>query len=456
MPGKEPRGRILHADDPDWDAARKVFNDRFDRRPEAIVYCADAEDVAASLAWARASGLPLSLRSGGHSFEASSVTDGGVVLDLSRLHEVRVDRENRLAEIGAGHRIGPITEELWRHGLTLPLGTCPSVGIAGLTLGGGLSLLSRLWGLTCDNLLKAELVLADGSRVAATEIDHPELLWACRGGGGGNFGIATSFVFRLHPIDTVSIFRLVWPFEDLPAVLSAWQEWAPAVDERLGSMLQLKSAETREIVAFGQYVGPEFELNQLIRPLVAAGRPFELETVELPFIEAFRLFAGARFGNAAWAISAGTPCFKGGSDFALWPLSADGIARLQETLREAPSVHCLVQLESCGGAMARPREDSTAFPYRAGALYSLQYVAAWHEPAEEEPHLSWFRGLREALNPYLAGAAYLNYPDADLASWPEAYYGDNLARLVRLKQKYDPEGLFRFAHGVPLEMPSRR
>lgn len=455
MARKEPRGRILHADDPDWDAARKVFNDRFDRRPEAIVYCADAADVAASLAWARGSGLPLSLRSGGHSFDAFSVAEGGVVLDLSRLHEVEVDAENRLARIGAGHRIGPIAEELWRHGLTLPLGSCPSVGIAGLALGGGLGLLSRLWGLTCDNLLKAELVLADGSAIAATEVENPDLLWACRGGGGGSFGIATSFVFRLHPIDTVSIFRVVWPWEDLPEVLAAWQEWAPTADDRLGTVLQLKSALAKEVVALGQYVGPEFELSQKIHHLVAAGRPFELETFELPFIEAYRLFAGSRMGDAAWTLSPGTACFKGGSDYALWPLSPGGIAHLQEVLRAAPSATCQVQLENTGGAVARIAEDATAFPHRAGALYSLQYLAAWNEPDEEAVHLEWFRHLRAELNPYLAGAAYLNFGDAELEGWQEAYYGGNLARLSRIKRKYDPGDLFRFAQSVPLEPPAK-
>lgn len=452
MARNEPRGRILHADDPDWDAARKVFNDRFDRRPEAIVYCADAADVATALRWARTSGRPLSLRSGGHSFDAFSVVDGGIVLDLSRLHEVEVDAENRLARIGAGHRVGPIAEELWRHGLTLPLGTCPSVGIAGLTLGGGMGLLSRLWGLTCDNLLKAELVLADGRTLACTEVENPDLLWACRGGGGGNFGIATSFVFRLHAIDTVSIFRAVWPWEDLPAVLSTWQDWAPNADDRLGTVLQLKSAKAKEIVALGQYVGPEFELSQKIRHLLAAGRPFELETVELPFIEAYRLFAGARMDDSAWAVTTGTSCFKGGSEYALWPLSAEGIGHLQELLAAAPSAACQVQLENTGGAVARLPEDATAFPHRSGALYTLQYLAAWNEPAEEADHLDWFRDLRAGLNPYLAGAAYLNFGDAELESWREAYYGGNLARLTRIKRKYDPDNVFRFAQSVPLEL----
>ncbi len=452
MARNEPRGRILHADDPDWDAARKVFNDRFDRRPEAIVYCADAADVATALRWARTSGRPLSLRSGGHSFDAFSVVDGGIVLDLSRLHEVEVDAENRLARIGAGHRVGPIAEELWRHGLTLPLGTCPSVGIAGLTLGGGMGLLSRLWGLTCDNLLKAELVLADGRTLACTEVENPDLLWACRGGGGGNFGIATSFVFRLHAIDTVSIFRAVWPWEDLPAVLSTWQDWAPNADDRLGTVLQLKSAKAKEIVALGQYVGPEFELSQKIHHLLAAGRPFELETVELPFIEAYRLFAGARMDDSAWAVTTGTSCFKGGSEYALLPPSAEGIGHLQELLAAAPSAACKVQLENTGGAVARLPEDATAFPHRSGALYTLQYLAAWNEPAEEAEHLDWFRDLRAGLNPYLAGAAYLNFGDAELESWREAYYGGNLARLTRIKRKYDPDNFFRFAQSVPLEL----
>ncbi|MDF3015575.1 MAG: hypothetical protein K0R44_800 [Thermomicrobiales bacterium] len=196
-------GRVVWPRDPDYDVARQGFNARFSRFPAAIVVCNNTSDVQNAVLWARQEGMPLRARSGGHSYEAFSVVDGGLVVDVGGLTSVEIDVARGEAVIGAGVRLLNCYRHLWQHGVTIPAGTCPGIGIAGLTLGGGIGFLSRQYGLTCDNLVAIELVDADGRALRASKSEHPDLFWALRGGGGGNFGIATAFTFRVHPIGEV-------------------------------------------------------------------------------------------------------------------------------------------------------------------------------------------------------------------------------------------------------------
>lgn len=448
------RGKVLLPDDPAWDEARRIQNHRFSPQPAALIYCADTEDVAAALQWAKQRGLGVSVRGGGHHFEGYCALDGHVVLDLQALDTLEIDAENRLVRVGAGLRLGRLTESLARQGLVLPAGTCPSVGITGLTLGGGFGFLSRLWGLTCDHLLRAVVVLADGQTITTTELDRPELLWALRGGGGGNFGVVTELTFRVQRLDRVSLFWLRWKGESAATVLATWQEWAPLADERLVCSLRLGQQDpTHQVDALGLFVGADFEIASLIHPLRSAGETLEVETFETSYLEASRLLAGTgRFSVNPHPL----PCFKGASDYALWPLTDDGIELLLDRLRNAPTPTppiCRVTLENAGGAVARLPADATAFPHRAGVLFSLQYQAFWTDPAAEAAGLAWVRGTRDALTPYLAGAAYLNYCDGDLERWLEAYYAGNLPRLRRLKRQFDPENYFRFPQSIPPAAP---
>ncbi|MCY0989542.1 FAD-binding oxidoreductase [Nannocystis sp. ILAH1] len=231
-------GRVVYPGDPDYAAARRDYNLRIDVRPSAIVFAQQPLDVQSAVAWARANGVPPAMRSGRHSYEGFSLVENGIVIDVSSLDSVEYDDATGLAKIGAGAQLLPIYEALAHRNVTIPGGSCPTVGIAGLTLGGGFGLLGRSRGLTCDSLVEVEMVDAKGGIVLASETRNSELFWALRGGGGGNFGVVTSFTFRAAPIGPVAIYRIQWPWEQIQAVTAAWQAWAPGTDRRLVSILQ--------------------------------------------------------------------------------------------------------------------------------------------------------------------------------------------------------------------------
>src|SRR5918994_7178333 len=297
-------GRVIWPHDPSYDEARQSFNARFSRFPAAIVVCDNMDDVRNAVHWARQEGLPVRARSGGHSYEAFSVVDGGLVVDVGGLTGVEVDVSRGEAVIGAGVRLLDCYRRLWEHGVTIPAGTCPGIGIAGLTLGGGIGFLSRQYGLTCDNLVTVELVAADGRVLRAGEEQHPDLFWAMRGGGGGNFGIATAFTFRVHAIGDVVIVRVTWPWDDVAEVLDAWQRWAPFVDERLCVALAVAHPSAGTISATGLFTGSAAELPSLLEPLLRAGTPGTPLIQSLPYLTAAEQFAGppiasVQFKNAS-------------------------------------------------------------------------------------------------------------------------------------------------------------
>ncbi|MDF3042353.1 MAG: hypothetical protein K0Q71_5059 [Thermomicrobiales bacterium] len=424
-------GRVIWPRDPAYEAARQSFNARFSRFPAAVVVCDNMGDVRNAVRWARQEATPLRARSGGHSYEAFSVVDGGLVIDLGGLANVDVDVSRGEAVIGAGVRMLDCYRRLWSHGVTLPLGTCPGVGIAGLTLGGGIGFLSRKYGLTCDNLLAVELVDAKGQTLRASAETHPELFWALRGGGGGNFGIATAFTFRVHPIGEVVICTVTWPWDDAAEVLDTWQRWAPFVDERLCVALAVAHPSAGTISATGLFTGSAGELPPLLEPLLRAGTPGAPLIQSLPFLTAAEQFGGPPIASVR---------FKNASSLAYDPLPAAGIATLVEHLRAAPFASNLVGFFPLGGAIATIDPAATAFVHRR-ALFDLQYQAYWWDDAAAAASIAWVRDLRAAMAPYTTGA-YVNYVDADIADWESAYYGTNLARLERVAARYDPDGVF--------------
>ena len=431
-------GRIIWPQDPSYDEARQSFNARFSRFPAAIVVCDNTDDVRNAVRWARQEGVPLRARSGGHSYEAFSAVDGGLLIDVGGLTGVEIDLSRGEAVVGAGVRLLDCYRRLWKHGVTIPAGTCPGVGIAGLTLGGGIGLLSRHYGLTCDNLVAVELVDADGRALRASEEKHPDLFWALRGGGGGNFGIATAFTFRVHPIGEVVTCTVTWPWDDAAEVLDAWQRWAPFVDERLCVALAVAHPSAGVISATGLFTGSAAELPPLLEPLLRAGTPGAPLIQSLPFLTAVEQFAGPPIASVR---------FKNASSLAYDPLPAEAIATLVEHLRAAPFASDLVGFFPLGGAIATIDPAATAFPHRR-ALFDLQYQAYWWDDAAEPASIAWVRDLRAAMAPYTAGA-YVNYVDADLPDWESAYYGMNLPRLKRVKAVYDPDDVFNGPQSIP-------
>src|SRR5215217_2969270 len=424
-------GRVIWPADPAYEEARQSFNARFSQFPAVVVVCDNTDDVGNAIRWARQEEVPLRARSGGHSYEAFSVVDGGLVIDVDGLTGVEVDVSRGEAVIGTGVRLLDCYRGLWDHGVTIPAGTCPGVGIAGLTLGGGIGFLSRQYGLTCDNLAAVELVDADGDVLRASESEHADLFWALRGGGGGNFGIATAFTFRVHPIDDVVICTITWPWGDAAEVVDAWQRWAPFVDERLSVSLAIGHPSAGTISATGLFTGFAAELPPLLEPLLQAGTPGTPVVQSLPYFTAVEQFAGPPITSVR---------FKNASALAYDPLPAEAIAILVEHLRAAPFESDLVGFFPLGGAIATIEPAATAFPHRQ-AHFDLQYQAYWWDDTAAAASLAWVRDLRAAMAPYTTGA-YVNYIDADLPDWENAYYGTNLKRLERVKMGYDPDDLF--------------
>jgi FAD/FMN-containing dehydrogenase len=431
-------GQVAWPGDPLYEEGRRDFNGRFDRYPAGIVYCADTTDVQNAITWARAQGLPISVRSGGHSYEAYSVLDGRLLIDLSALTQLAVDHATGTATIGPGVRLLDLYRVLAAEGVAVSAGTCPGVALGGLVLGGGIGFRSRRDGLTCDALLSAEVVLADGRVVSASASEQPDLFWALRGGGGGNFGIATSFTMRTTPAEDVSMASISWPWDEAAQVIAAWQAWAPLTDSRLSSSLAFFRPDSGVIGFTGLLLGPVDELETLLAPLLATGSPSPyLRT--LSWLEAAEELAGP---------SADQVTFKNGSAFAYRPLPAEAIAIAVSQMSVAPAPANLISFFALGGAVSEITPGATAYPHRR-ALFDLQIQAYWQEAWQEADNVNWVSDFRQSLAPFTSGA-YVNYMDADQPGWATAYYGRNLNRLMRIKARYDPDDVFNAPQSIPM------
>lgn len=424
---------------PGYAQARLLFDTRYDAvRPLAVAFCEGVEDVQRAIRWARRHDVRLAARSGGHSYGGYSTIEGGLVVDVSRMAGIRVNRANGTSAIGAGARLGTVYETLARAGVTIPGGSCQTVGIAGLALGGGVGFASRRFGLTCDNVRRLTIVTADG-RSRSSDADHNgDLFWACRGGGGGNFGIVTGFTFRVHPVGTVTTYRVRWPWVDARRAVAAWQAFAPHAPDRHFSVLVASSGGGSPTVSSsGQFFGSETELRALLEPLLAAGSP-TLSVRTRSYVEATRYWGGRSERST----------FAGKSDFALRPLSSAGIATIVRWIAASPGGGTLL-LDSYGGAINRVPKAATAFVHR-NALFSAQYLATWPAGTDGTANLRWLRRFHAAMRPFFSGFAYQNYIDSELVGWERAYYGSNYARLQRVKRTYDPANVFRFRQSIRL------
>jgi FAD/FMN-containing dehydrogenase len=430
-----------------------LIDSRFDgTHPRAIVYCESAEDVEKTVRWARKHTIRIAPRCGGHSYAGYSTTSRGVVVDVSRMH--RVHARNGKATVGAGARLIDVYSHLAAHGLTVPAGSCPTVGIAGLALGGGVGYAGRKLGLTCDNLVGLSVVTAQGKLLECNAHEHADLFWACRGGGGGNFGIATSFRFRTHRIGDVAYYQIVWPWSDAARATRAWQALAPHAPDDLFSTLYMATSAPRGpgtdpvVSSGGQFFGGETALKSLITPLVAAGTPTHVTVGTLSYMDAVMHWAGCHPLERCHVV--GHLRFKGKSDYVHSPLSNVAIGTLLAGLEANQASTSLggaaLIYDAYGGAINRVRPAETAFVHR-DALFSIQYFSTWVGDGAGDLH--WIRNLYAAMRPYVSGFAYQNYIDPDLKSWHHAYYGSNLSRLAHVKRKHDPHGFFHFPQSIP-------
>jgi FAD/FMN-containing dehydrogenase len=451
------RGEVVRAGSPGYDQARLLFDTRFDAvKPRAVVFCESLADVQRTVRWARRHAVRIVPRSGGHSYGGYSTTTG-VVVDVSRLNRVSLDSHGH-ALIGAGARLIDVYDHLAQFGRTVPAGSCPTVGVAGLALGGGVGFASRKFGLTCDNLLEATIVLADGSAVVCTANRSPDLYWALRGGGGGNFGIVTRLVFRTHPVGQVATYSLEWPWSDAKNVVQAWQRLAPHAPDAFFSVLNLNAAVggRPRITSAGQFLGTVDQLRAVVRALAETGTPTRFTVSSHSYLDAQRIWAGCSGTIAECHLPPqghlGRSTFKGKSSYAnrqLSPAGIDAMIRQIEARVSTGSGSGIILLDSYGGAINRVKKSATAFVHR-DALFSMQYLAYWDPSEAAAPNLRWLAGFYAAMRPYVSRFAYQNYIDPDLENWQQAYYGANLDRLIAVKRRYDPRNVFRSRQSIPL------
>lgn len=444
--GLEPtfRGKLIAPDDAGYDEARSVWNGMIDKRPALIARCTGVADVIAAVNYAREHDLLLAVRGGGHNVAGSALCDGGLVIDLSQMRGIRVDPDARVAHVQAGAHWADLDHETQQFGLATPGGMVSTTGVAGLTLGGGFGYLSRKFGMACDNLLSVDIVTADGRFLTASATENPDLFWAIRG-GGGNFGVVTSFTFQLHRVGpTVMAGMIVYPIEDARGVLRFFREYADDIPDELGTLVVLLIAPPAPflpeeihgkpaIAIAGCYAGPVDEGEYVLQDLRAFGRPVA------------DLFVPMRYENFQAMFDAAAPAGL----HQYW--KSEYIAELEDGLIDtyidygaqlsSPLSHLFIS--HLGGSISSVNDTATAAANR-NARYLLHITSTWRDPSESATHIEWTRSLAEAVRPYATGGSYLNFLDADeAADRSRTAYGANYERLVEVKNRYDPENLFR-------------
>ncbi|MGZ4333709.1 MAG: FAD-binding oxidoreductase [Gaiellaceae bacterium] len=442
------RGPVLTPSSAGYDTARRVFDSLYgSTKPLAVVQPVDAKDVAAVVDWARTHGVHIVAKSGGHSYGGYSTTTG-VVVDLSRLAGVSV--ANGHATIGPAARLGVVYDRLGAHGVAIPAGTCPSVGIGGHALGGGFGLASRAWGLASDNLVSLQIVTADGKVLVADAQHHPELLWACRGGGGGNFGIVTRLVFRTHAVTQGSYFVATWPWAQAEQVVASFLHWAPKQPDALGSLCRLAAGPGGPTVqVFGQFLGSETALKAALASLTPAAA--KLTTGSSSWLDLVRRWAGCLGHTLPQCAAPGTQPFVGASDYIAKVPTTAQLAKFASVIESRGAQSGALLIDAYGGALNRVPPSRTAFVHR-NQLASIQYFAAGDGASAR----GWVDGARAALKSAVSGQAYVNYIDPHLANWQHAYYGANLPRLQKIKKDVDPHNLFHFAQSIRPALSSAR
>jgi FAD/FMN-containing dehydrogenase len=401
-----------------------------DVRPQAVVACATPEDVAAALEQARRSGLPVAVRCGGHCFAGRSSTEG-LLLDVSPMSHVSVG--DGTASVGAGTLLGDLYDALEPHDRTIAGGCGPEVGIAGLVLGGGLGVLGRWYGLTCDQLAGAQVVLADGSVVECDERRESELFWALRGAGGGQVGVVTRFDFRTVAAPRVTTLDLVWPLDRAAAAIAAWQDWAPDAPDDVAASLVIAG----EVHLFGT-MAPARSPDAFVERVGA--EPSSTALHELPYREAKRRLAehGPAEGPEGHLYSK--------SEFFRDRLPADTIAALVDHL-SAPGPFRVLDFSPWGGAYNRVAPDATAFAHRS-ERFLVKHDVVVASPGDAAAAREWLERSWEIVHPHGSGGVYPNFPDPDLEDALRAYHGSNLERLRSVKARYDPDGVFSFQQAV--------
>ncbi|HSA91833.1 MAG TPA: FAD-binding oxidoreductase [Terriglobales bacterium] len=441
-------GTVIRPGAPGYDDARSVWNARIDRHPQAIVRCASADDVIATLAALKGIGLPVSVRSGGHDFAGKSVCDG-IVIDLSAIDFVEVDPEHRRARVGPGVRWGRFDREAQRHGLATTGGTVSTVGIAGFTLGGGTGWLSRRFGHALDNLRAAEVVLVSGQRVRASADENPDLFWALRG-GSGNFGIVTAFEYQLHEVGPKVLGgQIIYPWSAAHEVLRFFRDFMPSAPDALQcypftftappidpfpKQLHGKSA----ISLIPGWTGPITEGERVVDSLRNFGSPAVDTVGVLDYVALQQSFDAGLPKGLRWLSRA----------HYLNSLTDETIETVVTHTESIPGAYTSVYFEPYGGAVARIAPGATAFPHRHPA-FGFHILAGWADRAQDETNFAWVNSFNQAMSKHVTGGVYVNLLSDDEAERVPAAYGENFFTLRDIKKRYDPENFLHSNQNIP-------
>jgi len=442
------RGQIIEPGAPDYDEARKVYNAMHDRKPQAVVRCADAADVIATVQTAHEQGLDLAVRGGGHSVPGFGTTDDGLVIDLSQMRSVHVDPANALARAGGGAVWGDFDHATNAFGLSTTGGIISTTGVGGLTLGGGIGYLARKYGLSCDNLVAADVVTADGSLLRASEDEHDDLFWALRG-GGGNFGVVTSLEFRLHPVGEIYGGPIFFELDTAGDVLRFYRDYIAQAPEELGAFFAFQIAPPLPFIPEDRHgdtlcavvtcwSGPHGDAEGVIKPLRDAGPVVAEHVGPMPY---------PALNSAFDALLPPGLQHYWKADF-VKELTDDAIRAHVEHGPQVPCVESTMHVYPIDGAVQRVRPDETAFAYR-DVSFACVIAGMWPDPADNAANTEWVRNYWSAIHPYSGtDGGYVNFMGTDDQGRIEANYGRNYERLARIKATYDPDNVFHLNQNI--------
>ncbi len=442
------KGELLRPADPGYAQARVIWNAKAARNPRLIARCNDISDVQTAVRGAAAAGVLTAVRCGGHSLAGFSTCDGGLVIDLSRMRSIVVDERARRAYAAGGCLLGTIDTATQLAGLVYPAGVVSHTGAAGLILGGGTGWLTRMFGMSCDNVEQFTLVTADGSFVRASERENAELFWALRG-GGGNFGIVTEFALKLHPLTAVMLGSGLCPHDDILRTVRYWRDFMPEAPDELKWNLSLRLMPdstgtaveanrppvlSETVVWFGERAAGERYLNHIF----SIGNPAAVTKGIISFVT-LQTMADAEFPH-------GRRYYTKSGYFKM--LGDDSIAHMMGALASVPSVHTEIELAYLGGAASRIAASETAFGSRS-APYIMNILAAWSDPCDDAQNVSWVRNLFAKLRPAMQPGVYINFMSGDEDDRVKEAYSEHWDRLVAVKTHYDPENFFRLNQNIP-------
>lgn len=442
------KGEVIRPEDSDYDAARRIWNGMIDRHPAVIVRCRHAEDVPHAVSSACDNGLVIAVRGGGHGIAGSAICEGGLVIDLSAMREVRIDAGKRRAYVQAGATLHDFDEAAQAHGLATPTGINSTTGIAGLTLGGGFGWLTRRYGLTVDNLVSAQIVTADGETLRVSDSESPDLFWAIRG-GGGNFGVVTEFEYALHPIGPqVSAGLFVFPFDQARRVLGQYRELTRELPEDLSVWAVMRHAPPLPFLPKGVHGDKVLVLPVLCIGEVSVGQKL-VETVRRmgdPIGEHVGLQPYKDWQQTFDPLLApGARNYWKSHNFT--EISDGALDTMVEFAGTFPSPHCEIFIGQLSGASNRVPPEATAYAHR-DAKYVMNVHGRWETPAEDQTCVSWARALFSAAAPHASAGAYVNFMTEEETGRVAAAYGSNYPRLVLLKKRYDPDNVFRLNQNI--------